>query len=113
MQGALEKDQRLKTKLRDKNSEDKRILAELQVVRQKINNMEKQNKDMGNVKIERDFLLAILKEIDANYYNLKAKKDIMSVENNKIQRDYKSMEHILLKHQKELEDLIMEVGNVY
>jgi chromosome segregation ATPase len=107
------KDQKLKAKLRDKNSENNRILAELQVVRQKINNMEKQNKDLGNVKIKRDSLPAILKEIDANYYNLKAEKDIMNVEHNKIQRDYKSMEHILLKHQKELEDLIMEVGNVY
>ncbi len=80
---------------------------------QKINNMEKQNKDLENVKIERDSLQATLKEIDANYQNLKAKKDILSVEHNKLQRDYKNMEQIFLKQQKELEDLKMEVGNVY
>jgi len=49
-------------------------LAELQVARQNINNMEKQNKDLGNVRIERDSLQTTLKEIDAYYYNLKAKK---------------------------------------
>jgi hypothetical protein len=47
---------------------------------------------LENVKIERDSLQATLKEIDANYYNLKAKKDIMNVEHNKLQRDYKNME---------------------
>jgi hypothetical protein len=67
---------------------------------------------LENVKIERDSLQTTLKEIDANYYNLKAKKDIMNVEHNKLQRDYKNMEWIFLKQQ-ELKDFRMEVGNVY
>jgi hypothetical protein len=59
--------------------------------------MEKHNKDRENIKVERDSLQAILKETDANYWNLKAEKDILSVEHNKLKRDYKNMEHILLK----------------
>jgi hypothetical protein len=35
--------------------------------------MEKQSKDLLNIRMERDFLLAILKETDANYLGLKAK----------------------------------------
>jgi hypothetical protein len=46
--------------------------------------MEKQSKDMENVIIERDYLQATLKEINTNYYNLKANKDILSVEHNKL-----------------------------
>jgi hypothetical protein len=72
-------------------------LVELQVARQKINNMEMQNKDLEKVKIERDSLRSTLKEINANYYNLKAKKDILSVEHNKFQKDYKNMEKTLLE----------------
>jgi endonuclease III len=34
-------------------------------------------------------------------------------EHNKLQRYYKNMEHILLMQQKELEELIMNIGNVY
>jgi len=44
---------------------------------------------------------------------LKAKKDIMSATHNKLQRDYKNMEQIILKQHKELEELRMDVGNVY
>jgi hypothetical protein len=40
LQGALE-EQKLKTKLWDKNSENNQVLVELQVARQNINNMEK------------------------------------------------------------------------
>ncbi len=47
-----------------------------------------QSKDLKKVRIERDSLQVTLKEIDANYWNLKAKKDILSVEHNKIQKDY-------------------------
>jgi hypothetical protein len=59
--------------------------------------MEKQNKDLENIKIERDSLQATLKEIDANYWGFKIDKDILSVEHNKLQKDYKNMEEILLK----------------
>jgi len=52
---------------------------------------------LENIIIERDSLHATLKEIDANYWGLKAKKDTLSIEHNKFQRDYKNMEEILLK----------------
>ncbi len=52
---------------------------------------------MENIKIERDSMHAILKEIDANYWGLKAEKDIFNIEHIKLQRDYKNMEEILLK----------------
>jgi hypothetical protein len=54
--------------------------VEFQVAMQKINNMDKQNNDLENVRIERDSLQATLKDIDANYWNLKAEKDILNVE---------------------------------
>ncbi len=75
--------------------------------------MEKHNKCLENIRVERDSLQAILKETNANYWNLKAEKDILSAEHNKLQRDYKNMEQTLLKQHKELEELRMEVGNVY
>ncbi len=75
--------------------------------------MEKHSKDMENIKVEKDFSHIILKEIDVNYQNLKVEKDIMSVEYNKLQRYYKNMEQILLKQQKELDELRMEVGYIY
>lgn len=73
--------------------------------------MDKHNKDMENIRVGRDRLQATLKETNANYQNLKAKKDIMNVEHSKLQKDYNNMEQILLKQQ-ELEELRMEVGNV-
>jgi hypothetical protein len=36
-------------------------------------------------------------QTNANYYKLKIEKDSLSVEHNKHKRDYKNMEHILLK----------------
>jgi hypothetical protein len=45
--------------------------------------MEKQSKDLENIMIERDSLQATMKEIDANYWNLKVEKDILNVEHNK------------------------------
>ncbi len=35
------------------------------------------------------------------------------MEHNKIQRDYKNMDYIILKHQKELEEFKKDIGNVY
>lgn len=113
LQGALEKEQKFKAQLQHKNSENNQVLAKLQIARQNIRNMEKQCKDLENLKVERDFLQATLKETYVNYWNLKAKKDILSTEHNKLQKDYKNMEQTLLKQQRELEDFRMEVGNVY
>jgi predicted nucleic acid-binding Zn-ribbon protein len=59
--------------------------------------MEKHNKDMENIKVERDSLHATLQELDVNYWNLKAKKDNLSVEHSKLQKDYKNTEQTLLK----------------
>jgi hypothetical protein len=39
---------------------------------------------LENIKIERDSLQATSKEIDANYWNLKAEKDTPSVKHNKL-----------------------------
>ncbi len=75
--------------------------------------MEKQNKDLENIKMERDSLHATLKETDANYQGLKVKKDILNVEHNKLQRDYKNMEEIFLKQQKKFEELKVDNANAY
>jgi hypothetical protein len=61
-----------------------RYLVELQSTRQNINNMEKHIKDLENIKVKKDFLQATLKETNANYQNLKAKKDTLNVEHNKL-----------------------------
>ncbi len=80
----MEKEQKLKTKLHDRNSENSQVLAEFQVVKQKFNNMEKQNKDLENIIIEKDSLQATLKETNANYWGLETKKDTLSVKHNKL-----------------------------
>jgi hypothetical protein len=80
------------TKLHYKNNENNQVLVELQVVRQKINNMEKQNKDLENVIIKMNSLQVTFKETYIDYWNLKAKKYILDVEHNKLQRDCKNME---------------------
>jgi hypothetical protein len=54
--------------------------------------MERHGKDLENIRRERDSLQVTLKETNAKYWNLKAKKDILNVEHNKLQRDYKNME---------------------
>jgi hypothetical protein len=54
--------------------------------------MGKHSKDLENIIIERGSLQVTLKEIDANYWNLKAKKDILSVEHSELQKYYKNME---------------------
>ncbi len=79
LQGALEKEQKLKAKLQDKINENSQVLAKLQVAEQKINNMEKYNKNLENNIIEMDSLQATLKEIDANYWGLKTKTEIMNI----------------------------------
>jgi len=48
--------------------------------------MEKHNKDLGNIKIERDSLQATLMKTDANHCKLKTKKDFLSMEHNKLQK---------------------------
>ncbi len=58
LQGTLEKQQNLKVKLYDMNSENSQILTEFQATIQKINNME-------NIRIERDSLQVTLQETDA------------------------------------------------
>jgi hypothetical protein len=47
--------------------------------------------------MERDFFVGNFKGDIANYWNLKAEKDILNVEHNKPHRDHKNMEQILLK----------------
>ncbi len=86
---------------------------ELQKIRQKINNMEKHDKDLENIIVERDFLQEIMKQTNANYWKLKTKKDALNVEYNKLQRDYMNMEKNLLKQQKELEELKANISIVY
>jgi hypothetical protein len=46
--------------------------------------MEKHSKDVENIIIERDSLQVTLKEIDANYWNLNAEKDILSIEHSEL-----------------------------
>jgi hypothetical protein len=62
----LEKEQKFKEKLQDRNNENSHVLVELQTTRQKIY-MEKHSKDLENIKMESDSLWATLKETYANY----------------------------------------------
>ncbi len=113
MQGALEKEQTLNVQLQNRNSENSQVLVELQVAKQKINNKEKQNKGLQNIRMEKDSLHATLKETNANYQGLKAEKDTLSIEHNKLQRDYMHIEETLLKQQMEVEELKVNNANAY
>ncbi len=75
--------------------------------------MEKHNKDLENIKVEREFLQENLMQTNANYQKLKADKDSLNVEHNQLQKNYKNMEQTFLKQQKELEELRGDIGNVY
>ncbi len=66
LQGALEKEQKLKAELQDRNNENNKILAELQATKQKINNMEMHSNNLENIRIKRDSLHATLKETNVN-----------------------------------------------
>jgi hypothetical protein len=57
--------------------------------------MEKHDKNMGKIKMERDYLQTTLIQTNANYWKLKTKKDSSNVEHNKLQRDNRNMEQIL------------------
>jgi hypothetical protein len=46
--------------------------------------MEKQSKNLENIKIERDSLQATSTEINVNYWGLKAEKDTLSIKHNKL-----------------------------
>jgi hypothetical protein len=46
--------------------------------------MEKHNKDLENIKIDKDFLQTTLKQTNTNYWKLKIKKDSLNVEHNKL-----------------------------
>ncbi len=89
LQGALEKVQKLKVKLQDRSNENNQVLAKFQATKQKINNMEKQSKDLENIRMEKDSLQTTLKETNANYQGFKIKKDILNIDHSKLQRDYK------------------------
>ncbi len=80
LQGALEKEQKLKEKLHVKQDDNNEVLAKLHTTRQNISNMEKYNKGLENIKLERDSLQATLMKMDANYWKLETKKDSLSVE---------------------------------
>ncbi len=94
---ALEKEQKLKAKLQDENNKNSQVLTELHTTRQKINNMEKCNKNLESIQIKRDSLQATLKETNVNYWGLKVEKDTLNIEHNKLQMNYKHMEETLLK----------------
>ncbi len=66
LQGSLEKEQKLKAELQDRNNENNKILAELQATKQKINNMEMHSNNLENIRIKRDSLHATLKETNVN-----------------------------------------------
>ncbi len=75
--------------------------------------MEKHNKDLENIRVDKDSLQATMKQTNANYWKLKIEKDSLSVEHNKLKRDHKNMEQILLKQQKELKEFKVDIGNEY
>jgi hypothetical protein len=47
--------------------------------------------------MEIDSLHATLKETNANYWGLKVEKDTLSIEHNKLQRDYRHIKETFLK----------------
>jgi hypothetical protein len=59
--------------------------------------MEKHNKNLENIRVERDYLQITLTQTYANYSKLKTKKDFVNVEHNKLQKDYRNMEQVFLK----------------
>jgi hypothetical protein len=54
-----------------KQDDNNEVLAKLQTTRQKINNMEKHNKDLKKSRVEKDFLQSTLMHTNVNYYKLK------------------------------------------
>jgi tRNA pseudouridine-54 N-methylase len=60
LQGDLEKEQKFKVELHVKHDENNEVLEELKTTRQKINNIEKYNKDLEEIKVERDSLQTTL-----------------------------------------------------
>jgi hypothetical protein len=83
--------------LHDRNNENSKVLVGLKLVRQKIDNIQKQIKDLENIRMERDSLQAIFKETNANYWGLKVEKGTLNIEHNKFQKVYRHMEEIFLK----------------
>ncbi len=67
LQGILENELKLITKLQVKQNENNEILAQLQIIRQKINNMEKHNKDLEKNIAKKDSLQITLIHTDVNY----------------------------------------------
>ncbi len=52
----MEKDNKLKVELYMTQDENNEVWAKLQTTRQKVNDMEKHNKDLENIRVERDSL---------------------------------------------------------
>jgi methionine salvage enolase-phosphatase E1 len=71
--------------------------------------MEKHSKDMENIKVDRDSLQVNWCQL----LELEGKKGSLSVEYNKLHKYYKNMEHTFLNQHKELEELKMDISNVY
>jgi hypothetical protein len=53
LQGALEKEWKLKVELQVKKDENNEVFVKLQTTRRKINNMEKHDKDLKKIKVMR------------------------------------------------------------
>jgi hypothetical protein len=68
---------------------------------------------LESIIIERDSLQATLKETNANYWGLKAKKYTLSIKHNKLRRDYKNVVETFLKQQKEVEEFKVDNANAY
>jgi hypothetical protein len=59
--------------------------------------MEKHNKDLEKIRVERDSLHATMMQTNVNYWKLKTENPSLSVEHNKLHRNYKNMEQVFLK----------------
>ncbi len=57
--------------------------------------MEKHNKDLKKIRVKKDFLHATLMHTNAKYWKPKTKQDSLNAKHNKLQRDYRNMEHSL------------------
>ncbi len=58
LQGVLEKEQKFKAKLQVKKHENNEVLIKLELAKHNINIMEKHNKDLQKIKVEKDYLQA-------------------------------------------------------
>lgn len=112
LQGVLEKEQKLKTKLQVKKHENNEVLTKLELANIILTSWKSTTRIYRKSKWKKILCRQLLTQINANYQKLKIEKDSLNVGHNKLHKDCKNMEQMILK-QKEVKELIMDIGNLY